>query len=159
VCFNFGGLANVEAQPQTPEAKPRVDLFGDPLPDGAIMRLGTVGFRVPNLAGVGFRPNGDLVGLTEQLELYIWQANNPSKPQVKSLSPKPEHGWRRAISANAQYVAALRSQPSRLVVWDISGEQPVEYLSREVADTYRIAFSPDGKWLAADEYGQPMRAA
>ncbi len=51
---------------------PRLDRFGDPLPDGALMRLGTVGFRVPRASGVGFKPTGELVALTATLDMYVW---------------------------------------------------------------------------------------
>src|SRR6266542_2193049 len=67
-------------------AQPRTDLYGDPLPDGALLRLGTVAFRVPRLAGVGFRPSGELVGLTEDLKLYVWPADGSPKPTVTSLT-------------------------------------------------------------------------
>src|SRR5438034_11615896 len=78
----------------------RVDRFGDPLPEGAVMRLGTIRFRVPGLAGVGFRPSGELVAIASDLTLHTWPADGSPMPSVTRLSDE-RSSRRLALSANA----------------------------------------------------------
>src|SRR5437764_907898 len=82
-------------------AEPRVDRFGDPLPEGALMRLGTVGLRVPGVAGVGFRPSGELVALSSDLRLHVWPTDGKSKPEVINITEKPEFSDREALAPDA----------------------------------------------------------
>jgi RNA polymerase sigma factor (sigma-70 family) len=138
------GKAAVDAAPT------KKDLYGDPLPDGAVMRLGTVGFRVPDVAGVGFRPTGELVAFTEDLSLYVWPPDGTPKPRVTPVAGTKEYGWRRALSADSRFAAAFLNSTRKLVVWDVSGEKPLEYLSRDAGDVYKVAFSPNGAWLAVN---------
>src|SRR5262249_53007721 len=87
-------------------AEPRVDRFGNPLPDGAVMRLGTVGFRVPRAVGVGFRPSGELVALTETLQIYTWPADGTPNPTIIKLNGPFAAGGRAALSPDARFAAA-----------------------------------------------------
>src|SRR5262249_7689337 len=139
--------------PQPPPAKPpaaqRVDRFGDPLPDGAIMRLGTLGFRVPDVAGIGFRPTGELVALTHHMTLHVWSADGNPKAVVTTWNGPGPSGGGAALSPDARFSAARLDR--RLIVWDMSGKQPSEHSSREIKDLFRVAFSPDGNWLAVQD--------
>ena len=47
-----------EAPAKADGARPRVDRFGDPLPDGAVRRFGTLRFRHEAIAGLAFTPDG-----------------------------------------------------------------------------------------------------
>ena len=131
-------------------ASGKVDRFGDPLPAGAVIRLGTLGFRESNLAAIGFRKTGELVGFGEDVALHIWPADGRPKVATTLLLGKKEYGWRRAMSADARFAAGFLTGP-KLVVWDVSGDKPAEYLSREVKDVYKLAFSPNGEWLAVND--------
>ncbi len=57
---------------------PRTDLYGDPLPDGAVARLGTLRLRHPSrdLAGVAIVPDGKLIVTIgeESLTVCVWDA-------------------------------------------------------------------------------------
>jgi RNA polymerase sigma factor (sigma-70 family) len=130
----------------------RVDRFGDPLPDGAVARLGTLGFRAPYLIGIGFRNSGEMVGFGEDLALHVWPADGSPKAATTLLTGKKQYGWRRALSADARFAAGFLDNERKLVVWDVSGDKPAEYLSRPVNDVYRLAFSANGEWLAVNDY-------
>jgi RNA polymerase sigma factor (sigma-70 family) len=132
----------------------RVDCFGDPLPSGAVFRLGTLGFRAPNLVGIGFRKTGELIALSEDLALHVWPPDGRPKATTTLLLGKKQHGWRRALSADARFAAGFLDNERRLVVWDVSGDKPGQYLSRQFKDVYRLAFSANGEWLAVNETGQ-----
>jgi RNA polymerase sigma factor (sigma-70 family) len=135
----------------------RVDRFGDPLPDGAVARLGTLGFRAPNLIGIGFRKTGEVVGFGEDLALHVWPADGSPKATTTLLTGKKQYGWRRALSADARFAAGFLDNEQKLVVWDVSGDKPAEYLSREVKDVYQLAFSANGAWLAVNDTGRDQK--
>ena len=125
----------------------RKDLFGDPLPAGAVLRLGTVGFRVPDAAGVGFRKNGQLVAVSEDLRLYEWPADGSATPTVTPLTEDAQYGWRRALSADARFVAVANGH--KIAVWDVSGPKPSVYLAHEEGDVSHLALAANGSRLAA----------
>ncbi|HET6575128.1 MAG TPA: sigma factor-like helix-turn-helix DNA-binding protein, partial [Fimbriiglobus sp.] len=140
-------------RPQPRESAGRVDRFGDPLPDGAVLRLGTIGFKVPNVGGVGFRANGELVALGgSPLTLYRWPSLDSATPKTIAISDQTVS--RRALSPDGRFAAAVRNQ--RLTVWDITGERPESVLSREALGVDRLTFSPKGEWLAMNEEGNSV---
>src|SRR5262249_1839294 len=103
-----------------------------------------------NLTAIGFRKNGELVGFSEDLAVHVWPADGRPEPISTLLVGKKEYAWRRAMSADARFAAGFVTGP-KLVVWDIAGDKPAEYLSREVKDVYKLAFSPNGEWLAVND--------
>jgi WD40 repeat protein len=135
--------------PVSAMAQQRTDFYGDPLPDGAVARLGTVKFRLPRVESVGFRSTGELVAFTEKLELHVWPADGSPKATVTSLSDGKTYGSYLALAPNARFAAAAMSRG--IVVWDLSGNQPREYLVRESRWAYRLCFSADARWLAVNE--------
>ena len=143
----------VKAPPVAAPEKAKTDLFGDPLPDGAVLRLGTVGFRTPHLRGVGFRKSGELVGVSEDPAITVWPADGSPKGTKTPLTETKQYSWRVALSADGRFAAVLqyRSGKGELVVWDVTGDKPTEYLTREFKDVYQLAFSTNGEWLAVNE--------
>ena len=141
------------AGPAKPPEEVRLDRFGDPLPPGAVFRLGTLGFRVPNLVGIGFRKTGEMVALGEDSALHVWSADGSPNATTTLLTGKKQSGWRRALSADARFAAGFWDNERKLVVWDVSGDNPAEYLSRQVKDVGRLAFSANGAWLAVNDTG------
>ncbi|MFL5340624.1 MAG: WD40 repeat domain-containing protein [Gemmataceae bacterium] len=151
-CFAVFVVAQILATASTATAQPRTDLFGDPLPDGALLRLGTVGFRVPRLGGIGFRPSGELVAITENLNLVVWPADGSPKATVTRLAAATAYGKTAVISANGRFAAT--GLQNRVVVWDVSGDRSVEYLSRETKNVLRLCFSADGASLVVQDVWQ-----
>src|SRR5262245_30125532 len=77
-----------EARP----AKDRVDLHGDPLPQGAVARLGTVRFRHPGAVhAVAFSTDGKLLAASsdDQNMVVIWDRATGRKLRV---IPVGSHG-------------------------------------------------------------------
>jgi RNA polymerase sigma factor (sigma-70 family) len=142
----------VPAQDDKPAAGTlrKADRFGDPLPTGAVIRLGTLAFRQSNLVAIGFRETGELVAFSEDVAVHAWPADGRPEVATTLLLGKKEYAWRRAMSADARFAAAFLTGP-KLVIWDISGDKPAEYLSREVKDVYKLAFSGNGEWLAVND--------
>lgn len=114
------------ASDAAPAAAPvdRTDSFGDPLPVGAVLRLGSIGFRAAELAGVGVRPSGEIVGVAESLALYVWPADGRGQPKLIPLPGYPDPGAWRAISPDARFAAGYQTQAKSFVIWDLTGDRP-----------------------------------
>ena len=74
-----GQAAHTASRPRAaapPSQPPRTDRYGDPLPPGAAMRLGTVRFRqAPMLKHIVYSPDGRLVVTDSgQYRLLVWDA-------------------------------------------------------------------------------------
>jgi RNA polymerase sigma factor (sigma-70 family) len=79
-------------QPKTAEENfPRTDRHGDPLPEGAISRLGTVRFRHGGyVTWLTFTPDGKQIISHGYDAVRIWEA--ATGKEIARLAPEP-HGW------------------------------------------------------------------
>src|SRR5947208_7953280 len=71
-----GGSAQAPPAPEA-AAVPRVDRFGDPLPEGALLRLGTVRFKHPDSASaLLLSPDGKNIVSRGSFVVRVWDAAN-----------------------------------------------------------------------------------
>jgi RNA polymerase sigma factor (sigma-70 family) len=79
----------VARAPTSPQP-PRTDRYGDPLPRGAVMRLGTVRFRqAPFIRHVVYSPDGQIVVTDSgQYRLLVWDARDGRKLREIDLGIK-----------------------------------------------------------------------
>jgi WD40 repeat protein len=135
------------------EAGPRLDAFGDPLPERAVARIGTLRLRQPSsVVAVAFSPDGKLLatwGLYDDVRL--WDALTG-----KELRRLPfQLGWwafELAFSPDGRTLVAGGHQ-CPLVVWDVATGREARRLGSEDDVPKRPCFSPDGKLLAASGKG------
>jgi RNA polymerase sigma factor (sigma-70 family) len=133
-------------QPDAENRKSRTDLHGDPLPEGALVRLGTVRLRHPGAlsAKLAFLPDGKIItsgddGLIRLWdpatgkELHSWQWTQPGR--IGSM----------ALSADGRLVAV--SDHKGTYLRDLVSGKEVRRIRSE-ASFDPLAFSPDGKLLA-----------
>src|SRR6266849_1182212 len=128
----------------------RMDLYGDPLPDGAIARMGTI--RLNNGTGSAsliFSPDGKtLVSGSDwggSGKVYLWEVGTG-----RELRHFDHHG--RVLSvALAPDGMTLASAGSGEVIrlWDIANGKELKQLKSRFSGVDSIAFSPDGNALAA----------
>jgi WD40 repeat protein len=148
--FALGALLALLAAP-CPAAEPpaRSDQYGDPLPPGAVARMGTVRLRHPgSVLGLAFSPDGQFLvtaGLRETIR--FWDV--PSGRQRGTLPA----GRRRAVFSPDGKLLAVPSGPTGLVVWDLARrskrhEWPSAPNQRGSDEEVASAFSPDGRLLA-----------
>jgi WD40 repeat protein len=128
-----------------PPAK-RVDLFGDPLPDGALLRLGTTRCRAP-ITGFGILADGTVVTVGPSNEVRTWAPDaDVSDLPIPIPVPGPDdRSEYPQVSPDGRLVAVYNL--SKLIVY----ERPVAALTPvaafEIDRVRRAVFSPDGSEL------------
>jgi WD40 repeat protein len=146
-----------------------VDLYGDPLPPGARLRLGTARFRHPSLC-VAYSPDGKLLASGgddnsirlfdattgkevrtlpgHQARTYEAPRNSKDPKDVLIASVKEGHVNSLAFCPDARLLASAGWDDS-VRLWDVATGKQVRRLEAHVGMVAKVAFSPDGKTLAS----------
>jgi WD40 repeat protein len=152
-------LAFTFVLPRAPAAAPPplcTDRHGDPLPVGAVARLGTIRFHGPQLTCVAFSRDGKtlVVGGRDGL-LHVWDRRTGKEVRcfgdhfgcsVSCLALSPD-GKLLATGADKLLVVSL---------WDFATGKLIRrsnWQSESVDPVCSLAFSPDGKTLASGSFG------
>ena len=124
----------------------RLDRFGDPLPEGALARIGTLRFR-PRVegdmygGGIAFLPDGKTLVSLNSNSLYFWEW--VAGKELRRLDGV--HGGSIAVSPDGKMLAVGGEY------WDLTATPP-RRLEREKEPTLTpsggVAFSPDSKTVA-----------
>jgi WD40 repeat protein len=160
-------LVGLAARETTPEAtapaqeeqKSRVDRHGDPLPPGAVARLGTERFRTGgfDVRGLGFLADGKtLVSATSAANaIQLWEASTGKPLREISTGQLSARGF--ALSPSGKYVAVggflleegNKPTPGAIGIWDTASGKEVRIFQRNGDDTdyCALAFTPDDKLL------------
>jgi RNA polymerase sigma factor (sigma-70 family) len=142
--------AGPPAPAATAEAdRPRLDRFGDPLPDGVIGRLGTKRFGHDwYTESAVWSPDGKIIaslgGLSSVRAICLWDAATGRESHqlaVKDAVPSA------AFSPDGKTLAT--AEVSRgIVLWDVASGVEVGRFTGQ-GDGIAVAFAPDGRTLAA----------
>lgn len=141
------------ARGETPE--PRKDLYGDPLPQGASARFGTMRFRSGAAGPVRFFPDGKSLALGGFETVGILDCAS-GKERVVTLSNERVRVL--ALTANCRVAAGClvdRTGPRRdlstIRLWEVSTGKVLHTLEYQDPKNYlhSMALSPDGKVVAA----------
>ena len=159
----FLGWLTVVAASDAAEAEAKVDVYGDPLPPGAISRLGTLRFRQHGeLTGVTFSADGGtLHGFTHDT-LLSWYAETG---KLSYALPIDSHfvahvafsnDRRRAVTAGS--IRLPDDTVHLLQVWDLEKLQPLESIFwQNESIPACVALSASGTMLAAGDYRGMVR--
>jgi WD40 repeat protein len=134
---------------QQKEAADRTDLLGDPLPEGAMARLGTERLRHPGVNWVCYAAGGKVLAsnsATASFGICFWNAATG-----KLLHRLPGHWYptpeSMAVSPNGNLILADSKQPSLL---DVGTGMDVGRFENPAGGVLRHAiFSPDGQTVGA----------
>src|SRR5262249_31818234 len=143
------GAKQADAGPgQGVAGEPTADRHGDPLPPGAVARLGTVRFRAgTGAAGVAFSPDGKLLAVGGLDGAVILTDPRPGR-QLRRIDTGSRFGSQVAFSPDGKRVTVaplVRGGPVRQ--WDVATGREVPGL--EGVSGTAVTFSPDGKFLIA----------
>ena len=132
----------------------RTDLHGDPLPEGAVARLGTVRWRGSFL---GFTANGRVVCWRKWRDVCILDSVSG---RVLRHNELPDGFIPCALSQDGKMLAAT-DRPSSLagldtktfrqiiLLWNVAGGKEIHRFEGTIPYAAALAFSPDGKTLAS----------
>src|SRR5262245_6607190 len=138
------------APPPAPRGEGRTDRYGDPLPPGAVARLGAARFRLDRRPDdVAFAPDGGtLAVLTSTLEtatLWLWDVQTGKNLRRLPLALLP-HGGMAWLPDGRSLVVPGRQGVVRL---DATTGTVLRRFEAAGEDLACVALSPDGTTLAA----------
>jgi RNA polymerase sigma factor (sigma-70 family) len=156
----MGAAIAARQEPASPAAEPqqgtptapaaRLDGLGDPLPAGALLRLGTAQFRHGHLINaVALSPDGKLVasaGGPAASVLALWDA--ATGKEVRRLHGHA--GWLLAVAFSPDgRTLASAGHEWEVYLWDVATGKQTLHLQGHQAGVHALAFSKDGKRLAS----------
>jgi len=125
----------------------QVDQYGDPLPTGAIARLGTVRLRHGRpIRQLAFsRDNKRLITVGKQIRM--WEVASGKELAAADWLP---HSWYLALSPDGETLASADYLGPGITVWNTSSGAKVHHfgINPKVTSWGGVAISPDGKVLA-----------
>jgi len=119
-------LARQERSPD-PGSEPRTDLYGDPLPPGAVARLGTVQLRHTGLAELTFSADGKTLNSGgSDRTIRTWNVATGKQSRAVRLQGEIGNATGTALSADGKVFASHDAKS--LVIWDAETGREVERL-------------------------------
>jgi WD40 repeat protein len=162
--FSFISAAQ-PAQPKTePPEKARTDPNGDPLPAGALARMGSLRWRHGTAVSyLAFTPDGKAVLTASQDGIIrLWERDSgkeirrfqapPQKLQPMNLRPPLVYGYGGtvagvAMSQDGKLLATVLGN-SAVQLWDVETGKEIRQLKGPSNGVATVHFAPDGKSLA-----------
>jgi WD40 repeat protein len=163
-------LASVLVTPAR-AADPRTDPFGDPLPDGALARLGTVRWRAGGpIALAAFLPDGkSVLTVSQDRVAQVWDRDSGKELRhFDAAGPAPtDPNAARVVLLSASAVAnglvlsgdgmtlACLGRDGAIHLWDVgTGKETAKVSDLRTASRSQLALSADGKTLVTAVYAQ-----
>ena len=139
--------AGAKGEKKEPEvSKPRVDRYGDALPEGALARLGTVRFRQGGtIHELAFSSDGKTLMAADGGSVHFWDA--ATGKLVRRIGDHQGDLFSPSASLTAATTIALRTRDGTVDVIDTKTDRVIH---RHAFGSYPLisSLSPDGKLLA-----------
>jgi len=155
-------LENTAVAKQQKQEAPAVDLYGDPLPTGALARLGTARWRHGGITGfVVYLPDGKrLISASHDGVFHVWEY--PSGKEIQRFGPgvqepvPPPIRFRDfaipvAVSADCKILAYYHDE-SEVRVYEVSTGKTLATLKHKGRISSQLAISPDGQHVAVRSF-------
>jgi WD40 repeat protein len=127
--------------------KAKADLYGDPLPPGAIARLGTVRLRHP-YPRIAFAPDGkSLISLGPDYTVRRWDKETGKYLDGRLLETRAENWEDVELSPDGKFAVLLTA--NGLGVFDVTTGKKLGNVVPPQEQVTRLAVGPGGKALAA----------
>ena len=147
-------LAAVLTAPARSGKPERTDRYGDPLPKGAVMRLGTVHFCQPFPWSLAFTPDGKaLASGGYDNRIHLWDPETGKDLRIFEGHKSFVNSI--AFSGDGKWLAS-GSQEHELFLWEVATGKVQRRFEGHTTPIYRIALSPDGKVLASGPLGATL---
>jgi RNA polymerase sigma factor (sigma-70 family) len=155
------GVADRPVVAERPARPADTDQQGDPLPPGALLRLGTLRFRHDNwVMSAAVSPDGKVIAASGGSHVQLWAASDGKEIRRFDL---PQVGWNTPVAFSPDSkILAIGSDDCLIRLWDIGSgrllrqcaghEKPKRDPRKAIeipSGIYRITFSPEGKTLAS----------
>jgi RNA polymerase sigma factor (sigma-70 family) len=139
--------------------KPKTDRHGDPLPPGAVARLGTTRFRTDTFGHLAaFLLDGNklisVAGEYKNMSICIWDAQ--SGKVLRRFAGKQWNRECAALSPDQKRLATADYEGS-ITLWDVAAGKEFRRIKAGTNSLYSLAFSPDSRKLAASGPSEPVR--
>jgi WD40 repeat protein len=160
-----------------PAPAPKLDRYGDPLPEGAVARLGTLRYRQSNIISLAYSPDGSQIasagfsGEDKRCEVRLFDAR--SGKVIRRFIPALKEKVGETFPINLPRPTVVFSPDAKLVaagcpdwtvhLWDVQSGREVSvfenqwgYTNRPLGKRYEtvpLAISRDGKVLASAGFG------
>jgi WD40 repeat protein len=137
-----------------PAARPPRDALGDPLPPGAVARLGTDRFRhTQTVRSVAYSADGSrLVTASWDRTVRLWDVKTGRELRRFAV---PGGGSGAAVAPNGKLVVS-GDMDATLIFWDAATGRELHRTAKLENTIFTIVFSPDGRLVAAQS-GDALR--
>jgi len=156
----FGALCGFALPCFAADPPQKLDRYGDPLPPGAITRLGTLRNRAP-ISSFGIEKDGTVVTVGLGADVRRWhpvddKSDDPIPLPLKGPASSNNHPQ---VSPDGKYVAACSTE--KVFVWETPTDtkaKPKEVAVFEIARPRLFQFSLDGSKLAVttEKWNNPV---
>src|SRR5262249_6387290 len=135
--------------------------YGDPLPRGAVTRLGTVRLREgAEIYGIAYSGDGKtLASAGQDRVVRLWDAETGK--ELRRFEGHDHHVHAVALSPDGRWMASGADQVIRL--WDLSSGKVVRKLGTvrgmgaDMGGVFHLAFAPDSKTLLSSTGDRTVR--